>query len=168
LSDSELTSVEERLSISFSDDHRALLQAALPVGEGWYDWRSQKTKELRTVLSRPLDGVLFDVGQNDFWPASWGERPSDKQTALLVTRWKFEDVPQLIPILGHRYLAAAPAPSGSPVFSVHQTDVIYYGHDVLSYLKHEFEGAEFLANEAPRVRIPFWSDLAEGAENEDL
>jgi hypothetical protein len=27
---------------------------------------------------------------------------------------------------------------GNPVFSVHQADIIYYGHDLEDYLRHEF------------------------------
>jgi hypothetical protein len=28
---------------------------------------------------------------------------------------------------------------GNPVFSVHQTDIIYYGYDLEDYLRHEFD-----------------------------
>lgn len=32
-----------------------------------------------------------------------------------------------------------PHESGNPVFSVYQTDIIYYGFDLDDYLRHEFD-----------------------------
>ena len=72
-------------------------------------------------------------------------------------------VPQVVPIYGHRYLPAEPAPQDPPVFSIYQTDVIYYGDDLVDYVAHEFNGPPL--HPSPVVghrRIPFWSDLAEG------
>ncbi|MGD0734569.1 MAG: hypothetical protein ABR976_05450 [Terracidiphilus sp.] len=51
---------------------------------------------------------------------------------------KISEAPMLIPILGHRYMPALPTECGNPVFSVHQTDIIYYGFDLEDYLRHEF------------------------------
>lgn len=67
----------------------------------------------------------------------------------------------------HRYLTADPKYRPSPVFSVYQADVIYYGDDLLDYVAHEFK----LPPPHPlpdRAHVPFWSDLAEGAEGRDL
>jgi hypothetical protein len=54
------------------------------------------------------------------------------------------------------------------VFSVYQTDVIYYGADLGAYVAHEFRLGDEVSAKPPGVRIPFWSDLAEGAEDVDL
>ena len=69
-------------------------------------------------------------------------------------------VSTLIPIYSHRYMPAAPAPAGSPVFSVHQTDVIYYGSDLVSYFQSEFFNIP--DRKSPTHRVDFWSELAEG------
>ena len=49
------------------------------------------------------------------------------------------------------------------MFSVYQTDTIYYGRDLEDYLRREF-GSD--GHRAPvdgvRVHIPFWAELAEG------
>jgi hypothetical protein len=39
--------------------------------------------------------------------------------------------PRLVPVYSHRYAPAAPAPAGSPELSVHQTDIIYYGPNLV-------------------------------------
>jgi hypothetical protein len=39
----------------------------------------------------------------------------------------------------HRMMPDEPREAGNPVFSVHQTDIIYYGFDLLDYLRNEFK-----------------------------
>jgi hypothetical protein len=46
--------------------------------------------------------------------------------------------PKLIPIYHHRMMPDEPHLKGNPVFSVWQTDIIYYGFDLEDYLRHEF------------------------------
>ncbi len=82
LDQAEMSAVEEKYGISFGDDHRALLSLAVPVSKKdvhvsnkWVDWRRGEETEIRWRLAQPLDGAVFDVFHNDFWPASWGPRP---------------------------------------------------------------------------------------------
>jgi hypothetical protein len=74
------------------------------------------------------------------------------------------DAPVLIPVCSHRYLPASPPQAGNPVFSVHQSDIIYYGANLLDYLQNEFGyyfgRAEHAISATPR-RIALWSRLAE-------
>jgi hypothetical protein len=46
---------------------------------------------------------------------------------------------------------------GNPVFSVHQTDIIYYGFDLADYLRHEFDfpGREPWPEQVRLIR--FWN-----------
>jgi len=70
--------------------------------------------------------------------------------------------------LPRTHLPAAPAPLGSPVFSVMQTDVIQYGADLLDYLNNELgPQGEFIRRE-PGYRYPPWSDFVMGPTNEDF
>jgi hypothetical protein len=111
-------------------------------------------------LDGPRDGVLFDVRENAFWPEEWGDRPLDVEVAVQAAREQLRAVPVLIPIYSHRFMPAAPAPAGSPVFSVHQSDVIYYGSDLVSYFQNEFFNNP--DRKSAMHRVDFWSDLAEG------
>jgi hypothetical protein len=66
-------------------------------------------------------------------------------------------------VFGHRYLPSDPTYVPSPVFSVYQTDVIFYGDKLLDYVAHEFK-APPLHPSNERTYVPFWSDLADGLD----
>jgi hypothetical protein len=169
LSAQELSAIEARFGISFNPAHRALLATALPSGEEWMDWRHGVVDVLRGRLDWPIDGIVFDVHQNGFWPRSWGPRPAAPADAERVARRYLNRVPVLIPIYSHRYTPAAPAPGDSPVFSAYQSDVIVYGDNLLDYVAHEFgDGPLAPAPKDQQLKIPFWSSLADGAGNDDL
>jgi hypothetical protein len=168
LTPSELSALEERFGFGFAPDHRALLAAAQPTGDGWVDWRADREAHLSAALAEPVSGVLFDVDQNVFWPRSWGPRPTDAATARRVAEARLTSWPKLVPLYGHRYLPAAPAAAGSPVISVHQSDVIHYGSDLLNYVTREFRVHPATPLGPIRHPVGPWSALAQGAENADL
>jgi hypothetical protein len=88
---------------------------------------------------------------------------------VIATRRHLSLVPRLVPLCSHRYLPADPAPVPSPVFSVYQTDVVYYGDNLLDYVAHEFRVPPLHpAEPGQRQRIAFWSDLAEDVDDADL
>ncbi|WP_162799477.1 hypothetical protein [Nocardioides sp. 616] len=166
LSDGELSRVQDRLGFAFGPEHREFLQAALPSGESWPDWRNDPDEDLRRRLAWPIDGVIFDVHNNGFWPASWGERPDGKDDREREARAHLAGVPRLIPLFSHRCIASDPRFKPGPVFSVYQTDVNFYGDNLLDYVAHEFRVPPL--HPSARTYVPFWSDLCEGAENRDL
>ena len=53
--------------------------------------------------------------------------------AFAVAKRAMDAAPKLVPIAGHRFIPEAPHEEGNPVFSVHQTDIIYYGRDLAEY-----------------------------------
>jgi hypothetical protein len=169
LSDVDISRIEEQFDFTFCREHRQFLQLAVPTGEpSWPGWRYGSLEDLQGRLDWPIDGVIFDVHNNAFWPASWGRRPRNEALAEREARAHLARVPKLVPIYSHRYLPADPAPVPSPVFSVYQTDVVYYGDNLLDYVAHEFggtAGAE-ITGKPPYVR--FWTDLVRGAESADL
>ena len=74
------------------------------------------------------------------------------------------EAPKLIPLFGHRFLPDRPREAGNPVFSVYQTDIIYYGTNLANYFANEFHldiGAPRCRPEEPIKRIEFWSAFAE-------
>jgi len=145
LSDAEIARVESNFSVRFPPDLRAFLQTALPQGKEFPDWRSSDEKALRHWLDLPRRGVLFDVERNSFWLPEWGQRPEHLQDALQAAEKVIAAAPKLIPIFEHRMMPDEPSLEGNPVFSVHQTDIIYYGFNLEDYLRHEFD----LAGRAP-------------------
>lgn len=170
LTEQEMARVELRFGFRFSEDHAALLRAVLPIGaKAWPNWREDDEDALRQRIEWPADGIVFDVHNNAFWPRSWGPRPADPMEAETQARAGVAAWPQLVPLYSHRYLPAAPAPSGAPVFSVYQTDVIYYGSDLVDYLKREFHlDPEPRDHMVIRHTLYPWSDLAVGGEDHEL
>jgi hypothetical protein len=165
LSNREIARVQDEYHFVFGPEHREFLQLALPAGDHWPDWRYGSADDLKFRLGWPIGGVVFDVG-NGFWPASWGDQPQDRATREMLGVTHLQLVPRLVPLFSHRYLTVDPQFAPSPVFSVHQTDVIYYGDNVLDYVAHEFRVQPRHPSE--RTHVAFWSDLSEGAESRDL
>ena len=159
LSDQEIAEVERRYGFSFPLDLRSLLQTALPASARFPNWRSDPTSDLEQRLAWPAEGIAFDVENNQFWLTAWGPRPSDLAEALALARAKVAEAPTLIPVYSHRFLPDEPPEAGNPVFSVYQTDIIYYGADLVSYLEAEFEIETNGSPVSTPRTIRFWSDL---------
>lgn len=104
----ELAAVETRFAFAFAPDHASLLQAGLPCGEDWPDWRSAPDSTLREWLDWPRRGVLFDVAESDFWPVSWGTKPDQPAKALELADCEIRSWPTMVPVFAHRYMAAGP------------------------------------------------------------
>jgi hypothetical protein len=158
----ELTFVEREYGFCFPPDLRHFLGHALPVSKGWVNWRETSRPEILKRLDWPLDGICFDIEQNAFWLDSWGPKPGDLSEALAIARTAVRAAPRLIPVCSHRFLPDRPCKSGNPVFSVHQTDIIYYGANLFEYLCNEF--AYYFGRERYTLgenirRIEFWSEL---------
>ncbi|HMA37858.1 MAG TPA: SMI1/KNR4 family protein [Chloroflexia bacterium] len=166
LTDKEITAAESQYGFRFPPDLRALLQAFLPLAARFPDWRHADPAALHHWLQGPEDGICFDIEHAGFWWPEWGPRPGELAQALAVARRALGTVPGLIPVFAHRYLPDEPNLEGNPVFSVHQTDIIYYGHDLVSYFENEFARATGAPLPVPvdnrRLRrIRFWSALVE-------
>jgi hypothetical protein len=85
-----------------------------------------------------LSGVLFDVENNGTWLPDWGQRPELMEDDKSLVTEHVRRSPRLIPIYGHRMMPDRPHLNGNPVFSIYQTDIIYYGFDLDDYFRHEF------------------------------
>jgi len=104
LTPDQLRDCERLHNVRFPPDLEEMLRFALPVGKGCPDWRNPSDPAIAEMFARPLDGILFDIEQNAFWPRELGERPSDLNAAFrLITAW-IDAAPKLIPVMGHRYL----------------------------------------------------------------
>src|SRR5262249_18721978 len=102
----------------------------------------------------------FDVVNNGVWWPTWGSKPANHEGQRERLKTVLAEAPKLIPLFGHRYIPDEPCESGNPVFSVYQTDVIYYGANLQDWL--ERESVTFNMNPWPQVKeIRFWSEAVE-------
>jgi hypothetical protein len=162
LTAAEFTAIEREYGFRFPPDLREFLSYALPVSKGWVDWRRASRAQIMDRLGWPLHSMCFDIEHNVFWLDSWGEKPAELSDAFSIARAAVAAAPRLIPIYSHRYLPESPCEAGNPVFSVYQTDIIYYGLDLFDYLQNEFShsfGRERRALNDQARHIEFWSDL---------
>lgn len=84
----------------------------------------------------------------------------NKGISFEICKNEMTKVPKLIPIYSHRYIPSEPQEAGNPVFSVHQTDIIYYGENLLSYLQVEFNAKKYSDIKSDSIRhINIWSEL---------
>ena len=126
---------------------------------GGYDWVRDHDAILY-ALAQPLNGLLFDVEQNELWFAEWGKRPVTSRDREAVLREIVQCAPRLIPLYGHRYLPERPHARGNPVLSVMQSDIIIYGGDLRDWMNAEFghPGATEDTYSPHEIReIEFWS-----------
>ena len=138
LTPAEFEAAEARFGLTFPPDLRSFLAFALPTNGRVPTWRDLENPGLMNMMGWPLEGMCFDIEHNDFWPRERGERPAGLSEAFEIARGHVARAPKLIPVFGHRYLPDRPATAGNPVFSVYQTDIIYYGSDLENYLHKEF------------------------------
>jgi len=161
LQEHELTTIERTYGITFPTDLRSLLGLGLPVSGGFPNWRRAPKVGLLELLARPIEDVRFDILKNAFWLPEWGPRPDDPGSALAVADAYLAKAPKLIPIYLHRYLPEEPPMSGNPVFSVMQTDVVYYGMDLADFFSKEFNIPSFSSPPTEPRQTRFWSRLAD-------
>ncbi|HEY0727864.1 MAG TPA: hypothetical protein VGD38_07350 [Pyrinomonadaceae bacterium] len=166
LTEGEIQLVQRSFGFQFPPDLKSFLMYVLPSGKGWPNWRDVNDPEIERMLNWPYEGICFDFQNNSFWPTDWGTKPASLSDAFEIAKGKVDAAPKLIPILGHRYLPARPLLEGNPVFSVYQTDIIYYGSNLWEYFQNEFHYyfgvAEYQITAPPR-RIEFWSDFVDDA-----
>jgi hypothetical protein len=150
------------------------LQTALPVSEQFENWRQglyteKGANQIENSLDLALHGMLFDLKNNAFWVRGWGEKPNTYEEQEIIVRNKYLSFPKLIPICSHRFIPSDPIESGNPVFSVHQTDIVYYGYDLPTYFSKEFHFElpdNFQIPEKPK-NISFWTWWVEEGWTED-
>jgi hypothetical protein len=167
LTNSEVDAVQRKFGFTFPPDLRNVLQFALPVGKGFPNWRADAEEDLRSWMNGPLDGIWFDVEHAGFWLSDWCLEPKDGQSRYSLLKHAIEASPRLIPVFMHRYIPSEPNTVGNPVFSVHQTDIIFYGNDLADYFHREFGVPlpDWAAREPRHVR--FWSDSVEWMNHEE-
>lgn len=160
LTEEELRFAEDAIGVGFPADLRLLLAHALPVGDGFPNWREPHGQPMVDQMAHPIEGVLFDVRVNHFWMPLWPTRPSGVELSVALASELLATWPKLIPLYGHRYLPSEPNRPGNPVLSVMQTNIIYYGSTLPDYFQNEFVSRRWAVGGESRS-IPSWGYFVE-------
>ncbi|MEY9841118.1 hypothetical protein [Streptacidiphilus sp. EB103A] len=170
LNAAQLAALEDAAGAVLPGELRILLSLAVPVGAPqWPNWHIDPGGILTNWTAEVRRGLLFDIEYNGAWFEAWGTPPADPATRLRAARERLDTLPRLLPLYAHRAIALDPAPGyadadGNPVFSVHQSDVVYYGNDLAGWLHREFAVARPSWSAARPRWIPFWSPIADPAQ----
>jgi hypothetical protein len=132
----------EKNSLATALVHEPGSSMVLKEGPSFYDWM-HGADCIRDALEQVVEGLVFDVEENNLWPESWGKKPDtveerEQRVCSLVAA-----APRLIPVFEHRFLLAEPCEAGNPVFSIMQSDIIVYGADLHDYFL--IESGEMIA-----------------------
>lgn len=163
----EIQLVEAKLGFPIPKDFAYLLQNVRDPGGVLFPWATFKKQQYDDKIQWVLGGIEFSVEVNGLWLKRWGDRPATLSDALEIVRHDFETWPKLLPIYGHRFLAAEPLRDDNPVFSIMGTDIIYYGSNLAHYLLQEFmeRGSDHYADNVREIDIKhvnIWSDFVHG------
>lgn len=181
LSDAEIDSAERRHGLRFPAEYRLFLRqlhtTAPRLGgarfqddvtlrwvedPGFFDWRHDDAS-IVAARGDVLQGLVFDVENNALWPPSWGPRPERPEARRARVEHLLGCAPQLIPIIGHRYLVPV-APHA--VLSVVQSDIIVYGRDLRAFLLAELSSLLGIPHDPTWFNgcvkdVPFWGELVQ-------
>jgi hypothetical protein len=158
----ELDEIQVRWKLRFPPDLLKLLTLRRPLLSAGFDWIRTPRDEIEQILKWPSEGFTFDVLENRLWWPRWESKPR----SFLAQARRFEKIlasaPRPIPLGGHRYIPETPSEPGNPVFSIYQSDVIYYGVDLADWLLREERGwtaGRLIDPSHPPKEIPFWSEV---------
>jgi hypothetical protein len=166
LSSAQFAAIEDQLGLRLPEDFVYLFGNLQDPGRVLFPWANFEKSEYDDLIEWVWQGIVFDIKHN-VWLERWGARPQAQAEAIEIAKADFATWPKLLPIYGHRFLAAEPNRAGNPVFSIKQMDIVYYGLDLPRYLAHEFmpiegSGAYDRSFYKDVQRIDVWSDFAEG------
>ncbi|MCQ2535123.1 MAG: hypothetical protein MJ172_11250 [Clostridia bacterium] len=161
LSDEEFNQIESLYSIVFPDELRKMYKQALPVSEGFYNWRDLSDDNIELIkkaINRPFE-YFYKHASEVYWNDEWGEKSDSIDEIRSFVREKLSEASQLIPIFAHRYMPMINDIT-NPIFSIHGIDIIIYGESLDEYLKVEFgekkQSSTVLLNS---FNVPFWSEV---------
>lgn len=66
LSDKELRQIQQEYHLCFPPDLKDFLMAALPISQGFPNWREGPKQEILRKLEWPYEGLCFDIKNNSF------------------------------------------------------------------------------------------------------
>ena len=160
LNQAEFSKIKEVYGIEFPSELKEFYSTILPISKNFYNWRdfsSENVNKIKGALKRPFDDI-YEMAEEVYWCEDWGVEP-DINERTSVVRQKLEKAPKLIPIFLHRYMPML-SKENVPVISVCNTDIIYYGENLVSYLEIEFGDRKQSDIEFNKIEhVPFWSDL---------
>ena len=160
----QISAVESHLDQVLPPDLRWLVANTHDPDGYFFPW-VQDVSDIDSFRDWVFRGIAAHISGAMDWLSAWGPRPEDKQERLDIFTTHFTAWPKLLPVYGHRAIPVSPTKPGNPVFSIMETDIIYYGTSLANWISIEFANAPEAYARNLRIEearhIPVWSDFAE-------
>lgn len=161
LDSEEIKNIESAYDIKFPKELKEFYMCALPISEGFYNWRDLSKGNIernKSVLMTPILDFKQEIDCIE-WSDLWGEEPDNEAEKNIVIMEKLDRAPILIPLFKHRYISSQ-FDEGNPVFSIYEWDIICYGENLTEYFNIEFGFKNHSTIEYEQIKkVDFWSDL---------
>lgn len=161
MSNEKLIEIERIYDINFPESLRSFFAYAIPVGTGFYNWRDtspENVSYIRSMIAQPMESMHALAAEVE-WCETWGKKPEHPAEIEEKVRKELQKAPKLIPVFAHRYIPVTDE-KNPPVISIHGTDVIYYGENLLDYFEVEFGEKKQEDIDFQRITpIVFWSNI---------
>lgn len=161
ISKQEFEKIEEIYQIKFPNSLKRFLETALPISDGFYNWRDFSSKNIeyiKEIIHRPWTDIE-EMASDVYWCDNWGREPDDKEDIAKEVRKRIKTAPALIPIFLHRYMPVISS-DNVPIISVEGLDIIYYGQNLEDYFDIEFGEKKQEEMDFETISyISFWSDV---------
>jgi hypothetical protein len=159
LSSSEICQIEKVYNIQFPLSLKKFYSIALPVSNGFYNWRnfsSENISNIQSIINTPYFDV-YNMAEDVYWNDNWGIEPTEETIKINEVRKRLAKAPKLIPIFSHRYIPELY--NDPPVISISGVDVVYYGKNLKDYFNVEFGRRKLFLSLNSFKEIPFWSEI---------
>lgn len=139
LSDEDIKIIEKRYNIKFPKSLIEFYKLANPISGDFVNWKDDSEENItknKKLLNAPIDDILFEIEQNNYWVSEWEEPETiDEKKKKFVEIMKNE--PKLIPFFYTRYVVSKEGVDDPGVLSLWGGDVIVLGNNLLDYLDNE-------------------------------
>jgi hypothetical protein len=180
MSDAEIEAAETTYGLVFPPDYRLFLSTlhtpdpqmvgafyrgsglVAAVGREIPDWTGDRTA-IDDFLNWPLEGLVWSLEAEALWHEKWGPRPRGRRQREHRVRTLAAEGAQLVPVLGHRYLAGPGDRPDNPVISIYGIDTIVYAPTLRDYLPMDLPASsqtrDAIGWQDSVAPIPFWQDV---------
>ena len=167
LTQNEFEKIYEIYDIKFPLSLKSFLTTALPVSDGFYDWRDfssgnvTKIKNMMQHFYEFVKRASFEeyIPNNTYSPDQWCKISREQRVEVVAELYK--NAPKIIPVCSHRFMPEMNDDNDPPVLSIYYDDIVYYGRNLQEYLLHEFCGVDIPKYISEYKNVPFWTDMME-------
>ena len=167
LTQSELEKIYEIYEIKFPLSLKSFLTTALPVSDGFYDWRDLSSENIMKIKNTMQHFYKFvkSASFEEYIPNStysldqWYKISREQRVEVVVELYK--NAPKIIPVYSHRFMLEINHDNDQPILSIHYDDIVYYGRNLQEYLLHEFCSVDISKYISEYKNMPFLTDMME-------